>query len=451
MRRLSRHLGEVLLALVLCLGAFMLVGMTAPIATNMMAGRGAYLFDRRVVFDNEGRPRIEITEYDYSHKQRRRNVTWYDLEWNKIGTYPMHQAPRLALGGIVDLNTVLRAGWRGDHRADLTGWRYLPPPGLEVPIWHKLPYRGLLVGYIYPQGHLIGYIGRNGFIAPGETGEGFVDPRYIASVPKLGDVWVDGDRVYAIDLDRKTVLPLWKSPSGAIRALGFVNRMGITICGNTIRVIDPSLKNLFHGPILEGPLPEKLRENVAWQVAWHKDRLVISNLSHRHAIVYHLSPTCEIMDRWELDVPVARALTRTRMVALTVASSIMAPWAGALIQQLMEAKFPEVYRLIDQWLDWPYQPPFLAISLVLTLLSAVLVWWHLRARSTTFQMVLGVCVALLFSWPGYVVGRSLFEVDARVPCPACGRRRATSQPKCPHCKARWPAPIQTGCEILLPA
>ncbi len=443
--RLSKRVGEVLLAAVLCVGLFLMVGMLAPITTNVMAG-GADLFSWRVVFDKEGMPRLELREMSYSYKQRTRQVTWYDFDFNEIGTYNEGKTRSLRLGGIVDFDAVLRSGWRGGRRADLTGWRFLPPPGAEAPIWHRLPYRGQLVGYLYPYGREIGRLGPQGLIEPGQTGARFVDPRYVVTVPKLGSIWVDGEHVYSIDLERMTVALLWTSPSGPIRALGYVKRMGIALCGDTLRVIDLDLQTQ-----MEGPLPDDLRKNVAWQVGWLKDRLVIANVSHRHVIVYHLSPEGEILLRREVAIPLSRGMSRTRFAALTVASSIMSPWVGAGLQQFLERKFPDTYRLVQRWVDWPYRLRFLAVSLAFTLISTVLVWWHLRRRSTRFQMALGLVVTLMFSWPGYLVCRSLFEVAARVRCPSCGRRRATDRPRCHRCQAGWPSPRETGCEILLPA
>lgn len=443
--RLYRSVGEVLLAGVLCVALFVLAGMLAPIATNLMAG-GGDLFSRRVVFDKEGVPRLEFRKVSYSHRTRKRDVTWYDLDGNEVGTFRERRAPRLRLGGIVDFNTVLRTGWRGGRRSDVTGWRYLPPPGAEVPIWHRLPYRGLLAGYLYPYGRPIGHIGREGFVEPGQAGTPFVNPRFIGSQPELGNVWIDGDCIYAIDLEEMTVLPLWKSSSGPIRALGYVEKMGIVLSGNTLSVIDASLQTK-----LEATLPEDLRNHVAWQVGWLKDRLVISNVSHRDVIVYHITCDGEVLDPWRLKVPLSPDLSRTRIVALTVASSIMSPWVGAGLQQFVEAEFPNAFRLVKRWLDWPYRPRFLAISLTVMFVSTLLTWWHLWRRSTPFQMMLGLIVTLTFSWPGHLVCRSLFDVAARVPCPTCRRRRPTDRPACPSCRTRWPSPTETGCEILLPA
>jgi len=442
---LPRYLGEALLALVLCVGLFIVSGMLAPISTNLTGG-AAELLSRRIVFDRDGKPCIEYRETTYSHRRRSRVVTWYDIDGNQIGTYPEHKAPRLRLGGILDFNEVLKGSWRGGRRADLTDWRFLPPPGMEVPIWHRLPYRGLLAGHVYPYGRQIGYLGPKGFIEPDKTGPGFVDPRYIATVPLLGPIWVDRDRIYSIDLEKLKVRELWRSPSGPIRALGYVHRMAVVLCGNTLRVIDPSLEVR-----LEAELPLDLRRNVAWQVAWMKDRLVISNLAQMHAIVYHLSPTGEVLERWEVDVPLSRGMSRTRKVALTVAASIMSPWVGVALDEFLGYTFPNVHRLIRDWLDWPYRLPFLTVSLIFTFISTALIWRHLRLRCTRFQMGLGLAITVVFSWPGYLVGLSLFELASRIACPSCRRPRATDRQVCPYCGADWPGPSMTGSEILLPA
>ncbi|MBN1344723.1 MAG: hypothetical protein JXQ73_18670 [Phycisphaerae bacterium] len=440
----GRRLGEVLLATILCLGLFIVMGMLAPISTNLTGGH-IELFARRVVFDREGIPRIEFREVAYSYKERTRKVTWYDIDGNEIGTYPEHRAPALRLGGIVDFNAVLRSAWRGGRRADLTGWRYLPPPGAEVPIWHLLPYRGLLVGHLYPYGRLIGHLGPEGPVEPDDAEQRFVNPRYIGDVPNLGSIWVDVDRIYAIDLAHMTVRKLWQSKNGPIRALGWVNNMGILLCGNQLEVIDVTLRTR-----LKAELPEKLRGNVAWQVAWLKDRLVISNVTQMHAIVYHLFEDGRQSEPWVVNVPLSRGMSRTRKVALTVAASIMSPWAGAGLDRFMALQFPEVHRLIENWLNWPYRPTFFALSLTFTVVSTLLTWWHLRRRSSWFDMALGLIVTLVFSWTGHLVCRTLFEVPARVKCPACRRPRPTDRPKCPSCSAGWPPPPQSGYEIILP-
>jgi len=447
--RLYRYIGEVLLAAVLCAGLFILVAMLAPMATNLTATGGGFL--RRVVFDREGTPRIEHRELTYSHKSRSRTVTWYDLDGNKIGSYPQRRAPYLHTGALVDFNKVLTAGWRGRRRNDASRWRYLPPPGQEVPIWHRLPYRGLLAGYLYPYGRPLGYIGPKGFIEPGETGPRFVDPRYIASPGKLGDVWVDQDRIYLIDLDKMTCRRIWRSPSGPIRALGYLGNLGVVLYGNTLEIVDWTLQTQ-----LVATLPEDLRHEVAWRIAWLQDkqgerRLVIGNVGGQEVIVHHLSPEGETLATWKAQMPATRGLSRTRRAVLTVASSVMSPWVGAGLQQFLRHGFPETYRLVRRWVDWPYQPPFLAISLGFTIVSMLLTWSHLRLRSTPFQMGLGLMTALLFSWPGYLVCRSLFELAARVPCPTCGRPRSTDRLQCPRCRARWPLPRETGLEIILPA
>ncbi len=442
-RALARCFGEILLAFVLCAGLFCVASMLAPISTNLTAS-GQDLFAWRIVFDRKGVPRLEHRQSLSSHKRRQRIVTWYDLDGNEIGEYPEHKAPRSRLGHMADFTEVLEPSWRGGRRADLTGWRYLPVPGMEAPIWHELPYVGLFVGYLYPYGRLLGYLGPEGQIDPNEPHARFSDPRYIATAPILGNIWVDGKRLYAIDLDRQTVLTLWESPAEPIRALGWVRNMGIILCGNTLRVIDVKLKT--H---LKAELPPDLRKNVIWQTAWIDDKLVICNLAPAHCVVYHIATDGSILDRWKVDVPSSKGLSRSRKVTLTVAASIMPPWVGMLIDKLLEQRFPNVHRMIGSWLRWPYRADYFAISLGVTLLAAVLTWWHLRLRSTRFDMGLGIGMALLFSMPGYVVARSLFLVSERLACSSCGRLRPTDWDRCPHCGAPWPAPAQTGTEILL--
>jgi hypothetical protein len=446
--RLARYCGEVLLAAILSIGLCLLVGMLAPIATNLMAG-GSDFFSQRVVFDRDGIPRMERREMTYSHTQRMRRVTWCDLDGKPVGTYLDHQAPRLGIGAIFDLDVVLSSGWRGGHRNDLTGWRFLPPPGAEVPLWQKLPGEGLLIGYLYPYGRLIGYLGPQGYAEPGQSTPRFRDPRFVASLPHLGQIWVDRDRIYAIDMDRLTCHCLWTSPSGPIRALGCFGHMAFVLCGDTLRAME--FDGLKIRTRMEGPLPDDLRHNVAWQVAWVNDKVVICNLGAQNIVVYHLAQDGRQLDQWKIGMPSTRGMSRTRKVALTVASAITSPWMGMSLQVLLKYRFPDAYRLVESWVSWPYRPPFLAISLILTIVSTMLTWWHLRSRSTRFQMALGLFGTLLLSWPGHLVCRSLFDLPARVPCPACGRPRAVDHMTCPRCKARWPIPPQTGCEILLPA
>ncbi len=445
---IGRYVGEVLLAMVLSLSTCLLIGMIAPVVTSLFSG-GVDIFGRRIVFDREGVPRVEVREVTYSHRGQSRQVTWYDLDGNRIAVYPEHQAPRLGFGVILDLDTVLKSNWRGGRRSDLTGWRFLPPPGLEVAMWHKLPYRGLLVGYLYPYGRLIGHIGPDGLIEPGGViGQRFRNPRFIASPGQLGQIWVDVDKIYSIDLERMTVRKLWTSPFGPIRALGYYGQMGIILCGNKIQVID--FQNFLPRMRLEGELPPDLRHHVAWQVAWCKDRLIIANLGERSMTAYYLDAKGRVLDSKKIGDTSIKGMSRLRMIALTVASSITTPWAGISLQYVLKYKFPDAFRLVEQWTNWPYQQPFLTISLVLTAFSVFLTYRHLRLRSTTFQMVLGLLGTLLLSWPGHLVCRTLFDVAARTPCPACGRPRAVDRPTCPHCRARWPDPPQKGCEILIP-
>jgi len=421
--------------------------MLAPLATNLMAG-GIDFFKRRLVFDREGTPRWEVREITYSHRQQSRQVTWYDLENHLVGTYPDSQAPRLGFGVLLDLDAVLWSGWRGGRRNDLTGWRFLPPPGAEVPIWHKLPSRGLMVGYLYPYGRLIGYLGPEGVVESGQPGPRFVNPRFIASPPHLGQVWVDQGTIYSIDLDRMTVRRLWTSPSGPIRALGYIGHRAVVLCGNTLRVMDFDGVNVR--TLLEGPLPEGLREHVAWQISWVKDRLVISNFGEHRVRIYQLGPDGRELNAWDTGVPPTSSLGRVRKVALTISAAITTPWAGVTLQWFLKRRFPEAYRLVEPWVTWPYRPSFLAISLTLTIVSVILTWWHLRLRGTGFQMGLGLVITLLLSWPGHLVCRTLFDLSCRLPCPACGRLRAVNRANCPRCRARWPAPPRTGYEILLP-
>jgi hypothetical protein len=447
---LGRGVGEVLLAAVLSVGLCLLVGLLAPLLTSLFAGGHFDFFARRMVFDRDGIPRIEVRELTYSHKQQTRQVTWYDLDGNKVGTYPEHQAPRQGFGAIVDLDLVLTSSWRGGRRGDLTGWRFLPPPGAEVPLWYKLPYRGLLAGYIYPYGRPIGQIGPDGFREPGESGPRFDNPRFIAAPGNLGQIWVDGNTLYSIDLEKMTCRRLWSSRSGRIRALGYFGRMAIVLCDNTLRVIDCDKFDLRTK--LEGPMPPELRNNVAWQVAWVNNKLVIATLAQRETIVYHLgSDGRPLRTPWKFGTEPAQGMSRLRKIALTVASSITTPWVGMGLQYVLKYKFPDTFRILEQWLNWPYQPFFLSISLTITAISTFLTWWHLRLRTTPFQMLLGLFGTVLLGWPGHLVCRTLFDVSARVPCPVCGRSRTADRWTCPHCGSRWPAPDRTGCEILLPA
>ncbi len=443
--RLGRSLGEILLALMLCASVFLVMWMAIPISTNLTGGEQEVI-NRRVVFDKEGMPRIEIREYAVSTRRRRRMVTWYDVEHNKIGTFPDHKAPRLRLGGFFDFNEVMREGWRKGRRADLTGWRYLPAPGEQEPIWHLLPYRGLMTGYVYPFGRHLGYLGREGFIPPGGTGPGFDDPRKIATIGKLGDIWVDGRRIYAVNLDQRTVIKFWESPDAPIRAVGVVGNMGVVLCGNTLRVIDWTRRVR-----LEAELPEPLRRNVAWRAAWLKDRLVLCNLAFQRATVCHIGTDGELIgEPLKVRVPASGGLRRAKRIVLSVAATVMSPWAGIALDKFLLWAFPNVHRLFEAWFRWPYDPTYFAISLALTLISTVLGWWHLRLRSSVFQMCLGLSLTLLFSWPGFLVCLTLFDVASRVPCPTCSRPRPADRETCPHCKAPWPAPPLTGCEILLP-
>jgi len=433
---------------VLSLGLCLLVGMLAPVATNLMAG-GVDFFGRRLVFDREGNPRIEARAMTYSHKSTSRQVVWYDLDNRQIGTYAEHQAPRLPMGPLIDLNTVLMSTWRGGRRSDLTGWRFLPPPGAEVPIWHHLPYTGLMVGYLYPYGRLIGYMGPEGFMEPDGTKARFLRPRYIGSQPSLSQIWIDGGQIYSIDFDKLTCRRLWKSPDGPIRALGYHWNLGFVLCGNKLRVLE------FAGPVLhtrmEAEMPPDLRNHVAWQVGWANDKLVICNFGTSRVIIYHIDKNGRATRQRETGMPTTEGMSRTRKLALTIASAITTPWIGMGIQTLLEYRFPNAYRMIEQWLLWPYQLPFLSISLSLTLASVFLTWLHLRKRSTAFQMVLGLLGTLLLSWPGHLICRTLFELPARVPCPACGRLRAVTRETCSKCHARWPEPAMMGYEIIIPA
>ena len=136
--RLYRSVGEILLAGVLCVALFVLAGMLAPIATNLMAG-GGDLFSRRVVFDKKGVPHLEFRKISYSHRRRKRDVTWYDLDGNEVGTFTERRAPRLRLGGIVDFNAVLRSGWRGGPPGGSFCW--MPGGRSPRPFWRAWSYR----------------------------------------------------------------------------------------------------------------------------------------------------------------------------------------------------------------------------------------------------------------------------------------------------------------------
>jgi hypothetical protein len=93
-----------------------------------------------------------------------------------------------------------------------------------------------------------------------------------------------------------------------------------------------------------------------------------------------------------------------------------------------------------------------AIALMLAggILAAGLTFWIGRRYAFAKRRLVGWCVGnFLLSWPGVLLMLCLLDWPARLVCPACGRRRIVTRQECEHCGKAWGEPARDGTEIMV--
>lgn len=82
------------------------------------------------------------------------------------------------------------------------------------------------------------------------------------------------------------------------------------------------------------------------------------------------------------------------------------------------------------------------------LLSAGTLFWARRAFFPWGRAFAWAGFVLAFNLAGFITFRLAADWPRLVACPRCGKRRPIETEGCPHCGSGWPAPAESGTEIL---
>ncbi len=318
--------------------------------------------------------------------------------------------------------------------------QYRATPGA---VWFYLPKLGRLAAYDTVTRRFSGTLGPEGF-ATNLAGSG----AHFSGI--RGDVFTTPETLYRVNVYERIVRPWFAVPAGEGPLLGvgqLHDREGldhtIAATSNTVYIIHPDGgvegSTPYQPSHPQYPVVRVCKLEPAGRFAIWFEPGFQTNQAAGFTLPARVQWINGAEQEASVELPVANRPSTASLDPEQIALAIVLPplaleplrWISG------DPHFPA-------WKDW------LQVSLPVTILIALPtgLWWMRRyrlARQTQlawgFFLVLGGFPALLAlftarGWP------------ARVPCPACRRRRVVNRGQCEHCGARFPGPARQGIEIF---
>jgi hypothetical protein len=358
------------------------------------------------------------------------------------------------------------------------------PPGER---WYYVPPEGILVGYDLQTKRLIGRVGPDGFVGPGERPrERFQGrPFYPDDVFDAGSCFfLDGpDAVYTVDLGRRRiwkvftptegqtvqwVLP-WRDVSGK-RTLAFI------CTDRSVQVVDEAGRTVFAAPLLDdvhqpGPLRIARLENPRRFAIWYEpvlDQGVEAGKTLPGELVEYDPAGREVARRPVPPRPLARpadaqalfglAMSPAEAAALSAGTRDIISLGGSYREQKVRPLVVMLVMVSNYFIpgagwhsgaDRGQVLAFEGLILVSALLCALLCFLLARSHAFSWARCVGWTLGgLLFGPAGLLLLLAVEEWPARIACPGCGKRRVVSRDTCEHCGARHAVPAADGTEVF---
>jgi hypothetical protein len=324
----------------------------------------------------------------------------------------------------------------------------------DATVWVYSLREQLFVAFDAERKHLVGRLGPDGF-----TAEPARPPRRfragVVALPAQGGLLAFNDVVYELKGRARRIEQLYTaSPGEQVLTIcdlrPWQHPAIVVVTDRAVRFISPDSGQLVatgveHDLGRYGVLEFALTEEPPRFYVWYKPSYWLDAEAYEmpsHLIAH--DPDGAVLARHELPAtPLPRDAPgwRDSVVALTL------PLAFVVTAFVVAQGQP---------VDWPFGPEGGAQMIVLLVLIGLLAAgcaaatvvlarrnaWGRGARWgwTTFNFLVGPA-GLLLLW-------ALRDWPARVPCPACGRKRVVDREHCAHCRAAFPPRAPDGTEIF---
>lgn len=443
------RLGGVLSGASVFLGLLVLIGFLTGLVISLSVVDIDY---RRVVFTNEGEPRIQQYDYDESGGQV---IEWLDVNLESVARYMEHaDVPALGVAGIGPAYGY----WQSAFVSPVRAW-YRGDPRRSRAFWYILPKEGRIVGFAHPEAKRLAAYGPEGRISD-ESDALFAAPFQASDTQWSGastqgypfdHLLADGATVFGFSTNPPHMFKIWRSEGGEVDGLGLVTQWPKPIevgqifvrAGNRLTVLDKD-----GNPLGAVDLPNPLHGLDRYFTAGYTgEKIVLSRRMGTNRVhAYAFGRNGELLNEWDIKL---RELPP------------LAWWESPIPLSFCLSASPSVasaFLLGRQYWD-PYDSipipvpcwPLLVLSAGITFVSVLLTWRHLQHRASRAKVMGWMVLVALLSWPGLLVCLCTVRLSKRIACPACDRPRALEVETCPHCQGSWPAPETTGLEILRPA
>jgi hypothetical protein len=358
-------------------------------------------------------------------------------------------------------------------------------PGSEQ--WCYVPDQGRLLGYDIPSRRLIGSIGPDGFVPPGQPPrERFQgEPSHASFLYEAGPAaYLDlSGRVYTVNFARRTVRTLFTPAEGETvqGALQWKDEKrkrtrAFVLTDRLVHLVEESGAPVFFAPLVYdredyglvhvGRLEDPERFVVWYEPSWHL--WADAGKSMPSYLVEYDAAGREIARRTLPPRPLPRPPYAQALFGLATSPAETGLLVGGTKDPISGARSDggrEVRPLFVLLLftvqyfvpgvgweagsDGRVVLAFAALSLLSAAACALVCF--LLARRYAFSRARRIGWALgglLFGWVGLLLMLALQEWPARVACPGCRKPRVVSRDTCEHCGAPHAAPALDGTEIF---
>jgi hypothetical protein len=326
--------------------------------------------------------------------------------------------------------------WWFELSAD--GWR---PKISGNTAWYFRHSKGRFLAYNITTGKFSGSLGPEGYSSTAE-GSG---ARFVSVA--LGSRLSDSNVLYQVDIETRTVTPLFEVAEGPILDLSDLHSQGesehiVITTPKNIHIVDTKGAIEAATPYEPG-LPEyptaivyRLEPRGRFAVWFEPDSA--TNLLRNFELPIHLHWINGQPEEAPVQLPVLNPgpepLSGERLgMALTTPPLFLEPlrWMAA------ESSFS----------SWP--GPLVASSVAVTTVSFLFgVWWMRRYQLSRRTQIAWGLLLLAGGLPALLACLTSRQWPARVRCQDCGHLRSVDQPKCARCGSSFPPAVQQGTEIF---